>query len=193
MRGAGRRGGCLGGGLGGVGVDGLSWTLVGPAPRSPEPLHPGRGLLQPHLSRPDLRPEVTRPAGGGGDQSPCRPPPVLPCPLTAHHLAPATPALPQPQALGPGAAGSLPQRRGRPSGSANYVENWKKLHKPQWGMRSGLKVIGAAAVAARLASPETLGSRWRQSASEAPAPGSTGFPGCGGSSGRLLCSVVARP
>lgn len=60
--------------------------------------------------------------------------------------------------VGPGAASSfLPQSRGRVSRSANYVENWKKLHEPWWEMRSGLKVIGAAAVAARPASPEAPG------------------------------------
>ena len=54
---------------------------------------------------------------------------------------------PRPQPWGPGAAGSfLPRRRGCVSCSANYVENWKKLHEPQWEMRSGLKVIRAVAV-----------------------------------------------
>lgn len=56
--------------------------------------------------------------------------------------------------LGSEAAGSfLPRRlglqsRGCISRSANYVENWKKLHEPRWEMRSGLKVIRAAAAAA---------------------------------------------
>ena len=77
---------------------------------------------------------------------------------------------PRPQPWGPGAASSfLPQRRGYVSCSANYVENWKKLHEPRWEMRSGLKVIRAVAV--WLLSQPPL-RRWPllEAASKAPSP-----------------------
>lgn len=86
---------------------------------------------------------------------------------------------------GPGAAHSfLTQSRSRGSRSANYVENWKKLHEPWWEMRSGLKVIGAAVwlpgqPPPRLPAPSPEAER---SPGPLPTP-EPRFPGNGGAAG----------